>query len=194
MSTVEHNLYYLRKALLTGDADCYERGKSRPSQNDGSHTASAALNTSSPPAGDEGNSSLNVDDEFDKIFAHTKPVAGSGGRSFHPNTDRFTMLEDSGASDHLVDNDLVPGMRQSMRDHTEMNCLKPIVTAGNKKVVVTATGTICGYIINQAGWSVPVRISAEVVPGLGRDLSRGLAPSSKRATPTRCSTATLRFP
>ena len=36
---------------------------------------------------------------------------------------------------------------------------KTIVTAGNEKVLATATGTIWGYIIGQAGQRVSVRIS-----------------------------------
>ena len=45
-----------------------------------------------------------------------------------------------------------------------------IVTAGKEKVLATATGTIWGYIIDQAGQRVPVRMSAMFVPGPGRNL------------------------
>ena len=46
---------------------------------------------------------------------------------------------------------------------------KTIMTNG-KKVFATATGTIWGYIIDQDGKRVPVRISAMFVPGLGRNV------------------------
>ena len=47
---------------------------------------------------------------------------------------------------------------------------KTIITNENKKVLATATGTIWGYIIDQAGKRVPVRVSAMFVPGLGRNV------------------------
>ena len=40
----------------------------------------------------------------------------SGNRGFHPNSDRFTMRVDSGASDHLIDEELIPRLRKSMKD------------------------------------------------------------------------------
>ena len=78
------------------------------------------------------------------------------------------MLVDSGASDHLIDEELIPRLRNSMRDYKKLKDPKTIMANGNKKVFATATGTIWGYIIDQAGKRVPVRISATFVPGLGR--------------------------
>ncbi|CAN0464242.1 unnamed protein product, partial [Laminaria digitata] len=114
--------------------------------------------------------SLNSDDDFDKGFAFTGLLGDNGERGFHPNSDRFTMIVDSGASDHLIDQELIPKLRDSMRDYKKLKEPKTIVTAGNEKVFATATGTIWGYIIDQAGQRVPVRISAMFVPGLGRNL------------------------
>ena len=72
------------------------------------------------------------------------------------------MIVDSVASDHLVD---------SMEDYKKLKEPKIIVTAGSKEVLATATGTIWGYIIDQAGQRVPLRISAMIVPGLRRNFS-----------------------
>lgn len=85
------------------------REKPRPSQNDGAHTASAVLSatSSSPPVSDD-EGWFNFDDDFVKEFAFTGLVVGSGARALHNNADIFTMLVDSGASDHLVDDDLIP--------------------------------------------------------------------------------------
>ena len=83
------------------------------------------------------------------------------------------MLVDSGASDHLRDEELIPRLRKSvrdykklMRDYKNLKDSKTFMTNGNKKVFATATGTIWGYIIDQAGKRVPVRISATFVPEL----------------------------
>ena len=107
-------------------------------------------------------------------------LAGSGDRGlhpnstgnwgFHPSSDRFTMIVDSGASDHLIDEDLIPRLRKSMRDYKKLKEPKTIMTNRNKKVFATATGTIWGYIIDQTGKRVPLCISAMFVPGLGRNV------------------------
>ena len=111
---------------------------------------------------------LNFDDGVVDGSAFTGLLASSGNRGFHPNSDRFTTLVDSGASDHLIDKELIPRRRKSMRDYSKLKDPKTITTNWNKKVFATATGTIWGYIIGQAGKRVPVRISATFVPGLGR--------------------------
>ena len=67
-----------------------------------------------------------------------------------------------------MDEELVPRLRKSIRDYKKLKDPKNIMTNGNKKVFATATGTIWGYIIDQAGKRVPVRISATFAPGLGR--------------------------
>ena len=103
-------------------------------------------------------------------FAFTGLLAGSGNRGFHPNSDRFTMIVDSGAWDHLINEGLIPNLRKSTRDHKKLKEPKTILTNGNKKVFATATGTIWGYIIDQAGQPVPVRISAMFVPELERNI------------------------
>ena len=92
----------------------------------------------------------------------------SGNRGSHPNSHKFTMLVDSRASDHLIDEELIPRPRKSMRDCKKLKDPKTIMTNGNKKVFATATCTIWGYIIGQAGKRVLVRFSVMFVPGLGR--------------------------
>ena len=98
-------------------------------------------------------------------------MAGSDGRGFHPNVDKITMIVNSGgASDHFVDDELIPRLRDSMKDYEKLKEPKIIVTAGNKEIFATATDTIWGHIIDQAGQRVPGRISAMIVPGFGRNL------------------------
>ena len=113
--------------------------------------------------------SINFDDGFEEGFTFTGLLAGSGNRGVHPNSDKFTMRVDSGASDHLIDEELIPRLQKSMRDCKKLKDPKTIMTNG-KKVFATATGTIWGYIIDQAGERVPVPISAMFVPGLGRNV------------------------
>ena len=121
------------------DAECIMQGAPRPSENDNAHIASSAavLSASSSPASDDEKPSLNFDDDFDKGFAFPELVAGSDGKDFHPNVDRITMIVDICASHHLVDDELIPRLWDSMKEYKKLNELKIIVTAGNKEVLAT---------------------------------------------------------
>ena len=69
-------------------------------------------------------------------------MTDSDERGFHPNVDRITMIVDSGASDHFVDEELILRLRDSMTDYKKLKGPKIIVTAGNKEVLAAATGII----------------------------------------------------
>ena len=56
-----------------------------------------------------------------------------------------------------------------MRGYKKLKDSKTIVTAGNKTISASATGTIWGYTNDQNGQRVAVRISAMIVPRLGRN-------------------------
>ena len=178
----EHKWCSVHKITSHDDTECYKQGAPRPPQGGRAHTTSAVQGASTRPNDDE-KPSLNFDDGFEEGFAFTGLLAGSGNRGFHPrgfhpngsgnrgfhpSSERFTMLVNSGASDHLIDEELIPRLRKSMRDYKKLEDPKTIMNNENKKVFATATRTIWGYIIDRAGKRVPVRISATFVPGLGR--------------------------
>ena len=165
----EHRWCSVHKTASHDDTVCYKQGAPRPPQGGRAHTASAVQGASTRPNGDE-KPSLNFDDCFEEGFAFTGLLTGSGNRGFHPNSDRFTMVVDSGGSAHLINEELIPRLRKSLRDYKKLKDPKTIMTNGNKKVFATATCIICGYIIDQAGKRVPVRISAMFVPGLRRNV------------------------
>ena len=56
----------------------------------------------SSSANDDEKPTLKIDDDFDKGFAFSGLVAGSGGRAIQSKVDRITKIVDSGASDRLV--------------------------------------------------------------------------------------------
>ena len=85
------------------------------------------------------------------------------------------MLVDSGASDHLIDEELIPRLRKRMKDYKRLKEPKIIMT-NEKKVLATATGTILGYIIDRSGKRVSVRTSAMVVLALGRNVLSSIQP------------------
>ena len=69
-------------------------------------------------------------------------VADNGAGGLRPNADRLTLIVDSGASDRLLVDERILRLLGSMRDFTELEKPKSIVTAGNQKVIATATGAI----------------------------------------------------
>ena len=118
----EQKWCFAHKTTSYDDTECYAQGSPRPSENDNAHIASSAavLSVSSPPANNDEKLSFNLDDDFDKGFAFSGLVAGNGRRAIPPNVDRIAMIVDSGASDHLANDELVPRLRGSMRDYKKL--------------------------------------------------------------------------
>ena len=167
------------------DQDCYKQGAPRPPQRVGAFTSPLLywVRAHVPPTTTRSRpSSLNFDDDFGKRFAFTGLLAGSGQRGFHPNSGRFTIIVERGASDHFIDDERIRTLRNVMRDPKKLKDPKTMVTVGNEKVFAAETGAIWGYIIDHAGQRVSVRISITFVPGLGR------IPCSIKATQSGLST------
>ena len=166
----EHKWCCVHKITSHDDTESYKHGAPRPPQSGRAHTASAVQVASTRPSNDDEKPSLNFDDDFEEGFTSTGLLAGSGNRGFHLNSDRFTVIVDSDASDHLIGKELFPTLRKHMREYKKLKEPKIIMTNENKKVFAAATGTIWRYIIDQAGKRVSVRISAMFAPGLGRNV------------------------
>ena len=136
----------VHKTATYSDGGCYAQGVPRPKSGD-AHFAPAVLTAGSPPVIDDNNEpSLNFEDDFDHGLACSALATGSGGGISDPYPDKFTMLVNSGASDHFVDDELVPGLRQRVKGLNILQKPKSIATVGDKQVFHTATGTICGHI------------------------------------------------
>ena len=91
---------------------CYAQGAPRPKRG-GANLASAVLSASSSSTNDDDDAPpLIFDDDFDKRFACSALTTASDGRASGFNSKTFTMLVDSGVSDHFVDEDFIPGLRQ----------------------------------------------------------------------------------
>ena len=150
------------------DEDCFKQGPPRPPPSEGpqhrlcctglEHTSRQRRREAIPQT---------FDDEFDERFVFTGVQAVSGKRCFHPTA---TMIVNRGASDSLLDDELIPRLRNSMRKYEKLNRPKTIAAFRNEKVFATATGIIWEYIKDQTGQRIPVRISGMFVPRLGRNL------------------------
>ena len=116
----------VHKTTTNSDNMCCAQG-ARRSKCGGANLASAVPSASSPPTNNDDDApSLNFDDDFDKGFTCSVLTTASDGRISGLNSETSTMLVDSGASDHFMDEYLVPGLRQRIRGLRVPDEPKPI--------------------------------------------------------------------
>ena len=94
------------------------------------------------------------------------------------DSDNFSMMVDSGASDHYVDDKLVPWIKSKMINLQEINPAREITTAGMHTLYGTATGDIVCKVADSDGKERTANIPIVIVPGIGKHLfSSGSAKS-----------------
>ena len=91
-------------------------------------------------------------------------------RLFTPSTKGATLLVDSGASESFLDDELIPGLKQAMREFKGLSTPKEITTAGKHTICRVGTGIISFTIHDSHCAQLPVNLRALVVPGLGRNI------------------------
>ena len=91
-------------------------------------------------------------------------------RRFTPSTKGATLLVDSGVSESFLDGELIPGLKERMREFKELSTPKEITTAGKHTVYGVGTSIISFTICDSHGAQIPVNFRALVVPGLGRNI------------------------
>ena len=92
------------------------------------------------------------------------------------------MLADRGASEHFLDDDLVPRMKNQMKDYTSLNVRETIVATGNRTLHGTATGTLHGTIVDQISKTRRVWFLSLIVSGLGHRVYSSSVTVQKRVT------------
>ena len=103
--------------------------------------------------------------DFDGGFMFTAAAT----RRFTPSTKGATLLVDSGASESFLDDELISGLKEMMREFKELSTPKEITNAGKHTIYGVGTGIISFIIRNSHGAQLPVNLRALVVPGLGRN-------------------------
>lgn len=96
-------------------------------------------------AGDESKSYTNLANEGSALVSLTN------GKTIQPNRNEVTMLVDSGATEHLLDDGLIPELKDRMRNPTLMSVPKTAFTTDNRKLLGTMTSIIQGNIKQQTG-------------------------------------------
>ena len=94
------------------------------------------------------------------------------------DSDNFSMMVDSGASDHYVDDKLVPWIKSKMINLQEINPAREITTAGMHTLYGTATGDVVCKAADSDGKERTANVPIVIVPGIGKHLfSSGSAKS-----------------
>ena len=173
----------VHRTISASDEECYSQGATRSNKK-----ASVSLACASFAHCSSGNNKPTVDTTA--AAKHNEPTdsekpfidfAGSnndfdGGfmftaaatRRFTPSTKGATLLVDSGASESFLDDELISGLKEMMREFKELSTPKEITTAGKHTIYGVGTGIISFTIRNSHGAQLPVNLRALVVPGLGR--------------------------
>ncbi|CAN0546634.1 unnamed protein product [Ectocarpus sp. 12 AP-2014] len=130
------------------DEECYEQGPNRPEKSDGSGKVFSARTHCNRCS-----SASNNKEEPAKPYA-----AGA------------TLLVDTGASETMLDDHLIPGLKKIMREYKQLVKPKAITVAGDYELKGTATGLIFCTVKDNRGEKQTVRLRGLVVPGLGRNI------------------------
>ena len=172
------------------DKECYSQGATRPNKkvsvflacascehcssenNKSTADKTAATKDNESPDSDKhvinfaGSNFASSNNDFDGGFTFTAAAT----RLFTPSTKDAMLLVDNGTSGSFVDDELIPGLKERMREFKELSTPKEITTAGKHTIYRVGTGIIPFTIRNSHGSQLPVNLRALVVPGLGRNI------------------------
>ena len=103
---------------------------------------------------------------FDGGFMFTAAAT----RRFTPSTKSAMLLVDSGASESFLDDELIPGLKERVREFKDLSTLKEVTTAGKRAIYGVGTGIISFTIHGSHGAQLPVNLRTLAVPDLGRNI------------------------
>ena len=97
-------------------------------------------------------------------------------------TVKMTMIVDSGASGHYVDDKLAKGIKQLMFNYQEFDTPRTITTAGLHILLGTATGKLRNKVTDSNDRTRMATLPIIIVPGIGCNLFSSGAAQSKGIT------------
>ena len=168
------------------DEECYQQGGKRPGDTKDSSKAFTACSncthcSSASNKHDSNNEVAVVDftrdeDAFDSgfMFATCSRISG---RNFAASSTGVGLLVDTGASETMFDNRLIPD--GNLHDYTQRNSPKIVDVAGESQLKGTATGILHCTVKDNRGQRLRVRIQGLIVPGLGRNIFSPHLPPEK---------------
>ena len=166
----------VHRTISPSDEECYSQGATRSNKKASfAHCSSGnnkpTVDTTAAAKHNEPTDSekpfidfAGSNNDFDGGFMFTAAAT----KRFTPSTKGATLLVDSGASESFLDDELISGLKEMMREFKELSTPKEITTAGKHTIYGVGTGIISFTIRNSHGAQLPVNLRALVVPGLGR--------------------------
>ena len=88
----------------------------------------------------------------------------------HGSNSLVSVMVDSGASGHYLDDALIPGLRCRLDNYQELAIRRWITTAGGHQLERAGQGLLLVHIIDAQGVQRLIQISVLIVPGLGWNL------------------------
>ena len=101
-------------------------------------TTAAAQDNESPDSEKSVINFAGSNNDFDDSFMSTATAT----RRFAPSTKGATLLVDSCASESFLDDELIPGLKENMREFKELSTPKEVTTAGKHTIYVVGTSII----------------------------------------------------
>lgn len=165
------------------DEECYEQGAKRPEKSGESGKAfsacthcthcSSASNKQEPATAKESSSKKSAidfsadGDESDEGFMY---ATTNNGKELKANAAGATLLVDTGATETMLDDRLIPRLKEIMREYKQLVKPKAITVAGDHELKGTATGVVHCTVKDSRGEQQDVRLRGLIVPGLGRNI------------------------
>lgn len=122
------------------------------------------LSAYSPSTDDDANSVLNFDDDVDRGLPY---IGSTNAQTYMFNINEMTKLVDSGTKEHFFDDELIPGLKDRIRDQILLDVAEMIETAGYRDLVGNETSTPYGVIFDNTGRNHISRLPGLVGSGLG---------------------------
>ena len=88
----------------------------------------------------------------------------------HESGNGVTVLVDSGAAGHYLDDTIIPELKHHSQDYTSRSTIRTILTARNALLDGTAEDVLQGLITDDYGEQRLARIAILIVRGIGRDI------------------------
>ena len=118
-------------------------------------------------------SSDQEDEENQNPMGFSFTAAGHKAEQAHLaawDSNKITMLVDTGASDHYIDDKLAPGIKDMMSDYRPVIGTREITGIGQHTLYGTHTGTVNCQIVDSSGKKQFGKFPITLVPGLGKHL------------------------
>ena len=109
----------------------------------------------------------NGEEPVEKVLMASSSDAGTSEDSVNSNL--ATLMVDSGASGHYLDDAIALDLKHHLQDNVHLITPRTILAAGEALLNGTAEGVLQGLVTDDNGNQIRVRVDMLVMPGIGRN-------------------------